>query len=683
MQVSEPTGFRVSSRVTKAILRYAEVEHLDLDALCRDLDVPNRPSTGPRAWVDASIVRELWKRLKEATGDPEVARRVGEFALREGVFGALSTILRLAGSPRRLLQRLDRLPAYFDNIHEIKTHRVGTNTAMIEVKPTGGAAQTPDECLFIRGLLAGVPTLWGGSPAQVEELSCAVPIDQAPPFDGRSHLVDDTGHVFSYPLSDPTDLCEEGPLHEDGTFPLGSVAYGAAGCLYRVVWTPSTGRSWWQRSFPASTALAETISGLEKDLREIDEMYDEANRASARLELTIAERTAELERAYREMAKLNEKLRRQAQLKSEFIADVSHELRTLITAIVGFADLLISGIYGEMNERQTSACERIASNTRTLLLMINDLLDMSKLQAGKLELVVEPINLRELVDEAVATVAALIEQKELALHKQIEPETPVRLISDKTKIKQILLNLLSNAIKYTDRGHVTVRLHSPEPTWVAITVEDTGRGVPEDDLPHLFEEYYRAKSAGEERPGTGLGLYITQKLANLLGGRIEAVSSPGHGSAFTVVLPREVAGNREIEEIKDQVWLNPERNRRKVLVADSNVEELQLLGLSLEAEGLQVGVCSDGRLLPAEIHNFAPDVLVLDPLLNHQDGWATLQALRRDPTTAALPVIVVAEAVQHDLCAALGVREAITKPFDVREVVATVLRTLQLPEISS
>jgi signal transduction histidine kinase/CheY-like chemotaxis protein len=678
--LSEPAKFRVSSRVTTAILRYAAAQGLDVDALCRDLDVPRRQLAETRTWVDAAAVRTLWKRLVEATGDPDAPRKVGEFAVREGAFGALSTIMRLAGSPRRLLARIDRLAGYLDNSHEVKVHRVGTTSALIEVKPGAGAVQTAAECAFIRGLFAGLPTLWRLPPAQIEELSCAMPLDQLPPLGGRVYLLDDTDSVFSHPVGDPTDLRQEGPRRGDGTFPIGQVAYGATGCLFRLTWERPSGQPWWQRIFPNSAALADTITGLEKDLREIDEMYEEMHRASARLEQTVAERTAELERAYRETAALNEKLKRQAQLKSEFIADVSHELRTLITAIVGFADLLSSQIYGELNERQHAACERIASNTRTLLLMINDLLDLSKLQAGKMELVYEAVNLRELVDEAIATVAGLSEQKGLTVHKQIEPETPVRLNADQAKIMQMMLNLLSNAIKYTDRGHITVRLYSPEPGWVALAVEDTGRGVPEDELPFLFEEYYRARGEGDERPGTGLGLYITKKLAELFGGRVEVVSRVGYGSVFTVVLPLERRRIDEIEEIKDLISLDPERNRRKALIADSNVEELQLLALSLEAEGLQVGVCSDGRVLAAEIHRFLPDVLVLDPLLSHKDGWTTLQALRADPATAALPVILITEAVQSDLSESLGVTESITKPFDAHEVVAAVLRVLGLPE---
>lgn len=672
------SGYRVSCRVSAAILQYAEEHDIDTQAICEQLDTPCERLTDNRAWIDADVVHTLWHWLEKETGDPYVGEPVGRFAVKQGTLGALTTILRLSGSPKRVMQKVDRVVGYFDNFHQFRAIRIGTTSAMLEVKtPAGG--QTHHDCAFIRGVLGGIPALWGLPEAKVESMSCAVPLEHLPPREGRVYFADDDGNVFSRPVGDESDVREEGHQEEDGTFTIDGVAYGSTACLYRLSWEKESTRQWWQRTFPNSSTLSDTVAGLENDLREMEEMYEKLHRASSRLEQAVADRTAELEQANQELAELAHKLERQSRLKSEFIADVSHELRTTITAIMGFAELMSSKIYGPLNERQLGACHRISVNTRTLLAMINDLLDLSRLQVGRMEAVNEPLYLREVVEEAVATVSALAEQKDLVLSSKIEQEVPVRLISDKTKIKQMLLNLLINALKYTDRGRVSVRVHMNGPEEVSITVEDTGHGIAEEDLPLLFEEYSRVGRENGSEEGTGLGLYITRKMAELLGGRVEAVSRVDHGSAFTIVLPARTAAESEVEEISEEPsFLDPVRNRMTVLVADGNIEARKSLALALEAEGLRVETCGEGRQLLGRIAQLDPDVLVLDPLLDHEDGWSVLQKLRAEPATEQLPVIVVSASPQNDLCEAWGVSAAFAKPVDRGEVAAQVLSILGL-----
>lgn len=677
--MSTESVYRVSSRVSSAILQYAEKNGLPAEELCCELPVPAERLRDNRAWVDAGTVRNLWERLIEAADDPQAPFKVGVFALQQGTLGVLTTILRLTGNPKKVLQRADRVVGYFDNFHLLRAHHVGATSALVEMKLKDKGEQTPFDCAFTRGLLAGIPTLWGLPPAQVEDMSCAVPIGKMLTGDGRVFLADELGLVFSHPRGEPTELHEEGRLAEDGTFAFNEVVYGAPACLYRLTWQKEAARSWWQRTFPNSAALTETVSDLERDLREMEDMYEQLHRVSSRLEQIVAQRTEELEGANVELADLNKKLERQSRLKSEFIADVSHELRTLITAIVGFSNLLTSEIYGELNKRQHSACERISSNTKTLLLMINDLLDLSRMQAGKMVAVFESVNLREVVDGALATVSALAEKKKLSLSLEIEQEVPVSIVSDKTKIKQILLNLLSNAVKFTDRGHVLVRIRRPEPDSVALTVEDTGRGIAEEDLPTLFEQYSRlvhTEAEQEDQSGSGLGLHITKKIVELLQGKIEVVSSVDHGSAFTAMLPVRPSSEAKLPAVEKLASLDPTRSRLTVLIADSDLEQLQFLALSLEAEGLRVEACTDGRNLLPEIRRLEPDLLLIEPLLNHQDGWTTLQALREDEKMATLPVIVVSQAPQTDLAQSLGVRTCFGKPYKKSEVVAAALSAL-------
>lgn len=671
----------VSNRISAAILMYARDRGLDVDDLCRDLPYTSDQLLDRKLWIENTELLTLWQRLEEHTGNAEVGREVGLYAMQQHTFGFLSTILRLSGSPLRLLQKADRLVHYFDPNRVLHLHHVGKTSAIVELKRKSGRPQNRYGCSFARGLLAGIPTLWQLPPATVEDLSCAVTVDHLPPIDGRVYEIDDSDRVFSHPQDNPAERREEGAIAEDGTFGVGEVVYGANACLYRVTWTADTTRAWWQRVFASEADVeGENVANLEQDLRDLEQMYEQLHRFSSRMESVVDERSVALESANSELAELADKLKRQSVLKSEFIADVSHELRTLISAIVGFAELLTSQIYGPLNERQHAACDRIVVNTHTLLHMINDMLDISRLQSGKLELALESVNLRQMLDESLAAIAALAEQKKLALLREIETEVPVSILADRTKIKQMLLNLLTNAIKYTDRGHIKVRLHCPAPGEVAFTVRDTGRGIDENDMPLLFEEYSRV---GPNRPdgGTGLGLYLTRKMAELMGGRVEVVSKLDHGSAFTVVLPvrgEELNAIREIDE--NPSYLDPGRNRLKILVADSNQAAAQFLGLTIQAAGMQVSFCSDGRRLIAQVAEYRPHLLVLDPELKHEDGWNILRRLRETIDTAAIPVVVLGAAGQQELAAAHGAVAFFAKPYEKRELIDCLLSVLGVKE---
>jgi len=671
----------VSGRITAAILMFAQARGLDIDDLCRDLPHSPEALLDRKGWIANETLFTLWERLTLATGDAEIAREVGLFAMQQRAFGFLSTILRLSGSPLRLLQKADSLVHYFDPNRILRVHHLGKTSAIVEFKRKSGRPQNRYGCQFARGLLAGIPTLWQLPPATVEDLSCAVAPDDLPPLDGRVYRVDKFGHVISHPVDDPHDRRDEGEVAEDGSFSIGDVVFGAHACLYRMTWTIDATRAWWQRVFSAEVeAENENVANLEQDLRDLEQMYEQQHRFSSRMESMVDERTAALEAANAELAELAGKLERQSMLKSEFIADVSHELRTLISAIVGFAELLSSEIYGPLNERQHAACERIVVNTHTLLHMINDMLDISRLQTGKLELALESVNLRQIVDESLAAITALAEQKNLALLREIEAEVPVSRVADRTKIKQMLLNLLTNAVKYTDRGHIKVRLHCPTPGEVACTVRDTGRGLAEQDVPRLFEEYSRV---GPSRPegGAGLGLYLTRKMAELMGGRVEVVRKLGHGSAFTVVLPVRGEDAETFTEIDESpYYLNPERNRLRILVADSDEAAAQFLGLTIQAAGMQVTTCSDGRLLMAHVAEDRPHLLVLDTELRHEDGWNILRRLRENAQTATIPVVALGVEGQRELADAHGVAAFFAKPYEKRELIDCMLRILGVEE---
>ncbi|HEV8581737.1 MAG TPA: ATP-binding protein [Thermoanaerobaculia bacterium] len=277
------------------------------------------------------------------------------------------------------------------------------------------------------------------------------------------------------------------------------------------------------------------------DLTEAEEkarLYEQVKRHSEELREKVREATAEL-------AEQNELLRRQAfqleqasAMKSQFLANVSHELRTPLNAIIGYTHLMLEGVSGEMNRAQQDKLARIDANARHLLAVINDLLDITRIESGKMPVQSERVLLPELIDEVMAEVEPLIAGTRLEVSRLLSPDLP-EIETDRQKVKQIVLNLLSNALKFTPQGSVAIRLeHECEAGEISIAVTDTGIGIAEENQKTIFEAFEQANSSFARRQGgTGLGLTICRRLAHLLDGRIILTSRLAEGSTFTLFLP--------------------------------------------------------------------------------------------------------------------------------------------------
>ena len=270
----------------------------------------------------------------------------------------------------------------------------------------------------------------------------------------------------------------------------------------------------------------------------------------------LAARTEELERLYEEVARSN-------RMKSEFLANVSHELRTPLNAVVGFVEMLREGVYGELSPRQALPVDRIAASSVHLRQLVDRLLDIAKIAAGRLEVHLEPLVLRPFILDVASDMEPLVNERGLALSIFASPTLP-RIRTDQTHLRQILINLIGNAVKYTPQGGIQVRaavavdgvspapsdLQDPGPPpddkrpWLALQVCDTGVGIGPADTVRIFDEFEQVNAGARTdsaRRGTGLGLAISRRLARLLGGDLTVVSTVGRGSVFTVWLPLEQA----------------------------------------------------------------------------------------------------------------------------------------------
>jgi len=285
--------------------------------------------------------------------------------------------------------------------------------------------------------------------------------------------------------------------------------------------------------------LGELADAFNTMTTKLADREDELRRMNVGLEQKVRDRTSELEVKQEELMTANVELERASKLKSEFLANMSHELRTPLNAVIGFSELLLEESYGPLNPKQKRYVENVLVSGKHLLQLINDILDLSKIEAGRMDVHAEEFSLRQTIENAVNVIQPLAQKKGLAVEVVIEPGLD-QVLLDPGKTKQVLYNLMSNAVKFTDKGKITISAARPaaEPNWVELSVADTGIGIKPEDQARIFREFEQLDGSHARRyEGTGLGLALTRKLVEVQGGSIHVDSEPGRGSRFTVRLP--------------------------------------------------------------------------------------------------------------------------------------------------
>ncbi|HZG38153.1 MAG TPA: ATP-binding protein [Nodosilinea sp.] len=268
----------------------------------------------------------------------------------------------------------------------------------------------------------------------------------------------------------------------------------------------------------------------------------------------LTRQNEELENQRRYIENQNLKLVESYRVKSEFLATMSHELRTPLNAILGFSQILDSQSKGPLTSHQAEMVKRIFTNGKTLLYLVNDILDLSKLEAQRLTLTPVAVDLHRLVEATLSDLLSLADGKALALESTMELSDPV-VVTDEQRLRQVLTNLVSNAIKFTDCGWVRVSLTDAEPDHITLAVEDTGIGIAQEQLPHIFEAFRQVdQTIRRQRSGTGLGLAIVHSLVKVMGGTIVVRSQPGRGTTFTVTLPRQLPAALSRQALGVETW---------------------------------------------------------------------------------------------------------------------------------
>ncbi len=394
------------------------------------------------------------------------------------------------------------------------------------------------------------------------------------------------------------------------------------------------------------------------------------HRDSTSMELELARMTAAAEAANR--------------AKSRFLAVMSHEIRTPLNAVLGMNGLLLSS---PLNAEQRRHAELIRSSGQTLLALINDILDLSKIEAGRMELERVDFNLAETVSEVVSLLEVRAQAKGLALLSHLPADLPARLRGDPGRLRQLLFNLIGNALKFTEQGRVEVRLAhtlcSDGDIELSIAVSDTGVGIPAEVLPRLFEPFQQADSSTSRRyGGTGLGLVISRQIAQLMGGRIEASSVLGQGSVFTATLkfglgaakpPAEPSGYADVASTGVPAATHRvavSRTPRRILVAEDNAVNQILIKAMLDRLGHFSDIVADGLEVVRQVRAAPYDLVLMDIQMPLMDGEAAARAIRSLPgQVGQLPIIAMTANAMPDECAAYaaaGMNGHVSKPLDLQ-----------------
>lgn len=383
---------------------------------------------------------------------------------------------------------------------------------------------------------------------------------------------------------------------------------------------------------------------------------------------------------YMELRKISTEAEAANRSKGEFLANMSHEIRTPLNATLGFADLLSDQLIDPTHKKYLDAIRR---NGHSLLNLLNDILDLSRIEAGKLQISPTSCDWRQLVEEIGDVFSFMMEQKALRWSMDVDPNLPAYILIDAHRLRQILLNLVGNAVKFTASGSVIVRVRGerqPDHTWnLKISVLDTGPGISEDLKTHIFEAFVQDQAVRSEvQEGTGLGLTISSRLAHLLGGHIELDSQVGRGSTFSLVLNNLETGRPELPSIQEERAPVPLKDRR-ILIVDDNEDNRNLIHLYLRKEHMQVKEATNGKEALSVARNWMPDIMLLDLHMPVMDGFTVLEHLKEMPEMQSMRVVLfTADAMEENMNRMRNYNTAgiLTKPLTRQKLLISLQQAL-------
>ena len=369
----------------------------------------------------------------------------------------------------------------------------------------------------------------------------------------------------------------------------------------------------------------------------------------------------QLRRKNEELQEQNRRVQEANRLKSEFLANMSHELRTPLNGIIGFSELMFNGKVGPMADEHKEYLGDILTGARHLLQLINDVLDLAKVESGKVDIHPEPVSLMRLATEVKDLLRTMADQKSIRVDLQVAPGLDT-VVLDAGKFKQVLYNYLSNALKFTpEEGKVQIRFSPHGEDDFLLEVEDDGIGISKRDMARLFVEFEQLDSGTSKKyAGTGLGLALTKRIVECQGGKVNVTSHEGHGSTFSAILP--LIFNAD-EPRPEALAVNPATDRRRILVVEDNEEDREWIVQILDLAGFDVDQAVTGKEAVLKCRERRYDAITLDLILPDLGGWGVLREIRSAGINAETPIIAVTVAAQKSAIAAFRIHDVLPKPI--------------------
>jgi signal transduction histidine kinase/ActR/RegA family two-component response regulator len=441
-------------------------------------------------------------------------------------------------------------------------------------------------------------------------------------------------------------------------------------------------RSWVERD-PDWLDFFSTLAGQTAIAIDSAQLFENLQHSNLELEKRVAERTAQLNQTNTELEHANH-------AKDEFLANMSHELRTPLNSILGIAELLLEQKRDPLSDQQQKSLQLIETSGRHLLDLINDILDLSKIEAGMLDYYPQNFSVDEICRASLSFVRGQALKKAITLTYHNQDDT-ADLFADPRRLKQILVNLLANAVKFTpEGGEVTLLVESEtEQNVIRFSIIDTGIGIAAEDMGRLFQPFVQLDSAlNRQQAGTGLGLALVQRLTDLQGGSIHVESEPGKGSNFTILLPWRMEGTVQPETVQMTVEATveqespspePSKTQATILLAEDNVANFLTIGEYLESHGYEVKIAHDGLEAVQMAQETNPDLILMDIQMPGMDGLEATRRLRADPRFASTPIIALTALAMpgdRERCLAAGATEYMSKPVSLKALLQTISKLL-------
>jgi CheY-like chemotaxis protein/signal transduction histidine kinase len=435
-------------------------------------------------------------------------------------------------------------------------------------------------------------------------------------------------------------------------------------------------------SEPSTNEIGRLSSALTSMVENLKSSHKRALDINAGLERTVRERTEELQRKNRHIEDQNKRVVEANRLKSQFLANMSHELRTPLNAVIALSDILSHEMSGKLNEEQHKQVQIIHRSGESLLRLINDVLDLSKIEAGRMAPENKSMSLYALISMVVETLRPLADDKRLILKQELAEDLPEFITSDEQKLRQILVNLLGNGIKFTDHGEVRLMASFQKDTpAISFSISDTGIGIAPDALEKIFDEFHQADGSSTRKyGGSGLGLTISKKLAELLGGTLTVRSVLGEGSKFLLTIPYVFSNpvpmnpidtlRRVRMQVPDPALLNTHddtisgitEGKPVVLVAEDEQDNLYVMKQYLNRIGCQVVFARSGNEVMQLAKKYRPLAITLDLVLPKLSGWDVMSELKSDPLTRDIPVIITSVLDNQERGMCMGAFRYLVKP---------------------